>query len=338
MSTIFCAKSKAGQGSDMKLIKMSALSAAVLLACITLGFVGEAVAQVRIGILSFSEENRYMDAKKGILDRLRELGYAEPKTSFLMDVSGANKAKAAELVQKFAAAKLDLIFTLGTSITIPVAREIKDVPLVFSVIYDPIESGIAKDWQSSGNNTTGTSTKVAMAKVMDALILFLPVKRLAVLYTPGEKNSELQLRDLQEVQEAYKLKIIPVPLTTKEEIAQILPEVARTADALYITGSNLVGAEISTIVDITTRQKIVTITHLDDMVDKGVLLGVTSDTYQLGRLAAEKAVKILNGAKPASLPIETLKELTLMLNLKTARAGQFQIPPPFLKMVKKKIE
>lgn len=321
----------------MKFTKMHGWSIVLLLGLIS-GCLSEARAEIKIGILSFSEENRYVDAKKGIVDRLRELGYAEPKTSFMMDVSGANKAKAAELVKKFAAAKLDLIFTLGTSITIPVAREIKDVPLVFSVVYDPVESGIAKAWQSSGNNTTGTSTKFSMAKVIDALLAFVPVKRLAVLYTPGEKNSELQLRDLQELQEVYKLKIIPVPLTTRDEIAQILPEVARTADALYVTGSNLVSLEMATIREMSAQAKVVTVTHLEDLVEKGVLLGVTSDTYQLGRMAAEKGVKILNGAPPASLPIETLKDLTLMLNMKTARAGQYPIPPPFLKMVKKKIE
>lgn len=295
-------------------------------------------AEVRLGILAFSDESRYLDAQKGILERLKELGYAEPSSSFLLDISGANKAKAADLVHKFAAARLDLIFTLGTSITIPMAREIKDVPIVFSVLYDPVESGIAKDWHSSGNNTTGTSTKLPMAKVIDALVRFAPVKRLAVLYTPGEKNSELQLRDLREIQEAFQLKVIPVPLARKEEIPLLLPEVARTCDAFYITGSNLVGAEIATILEIANRARVATITHLDDMVDKGVLLGVTADTYQLGRLAADKAVAILRGAKPADLPIETLPELTLMVNLKTARAGQFSLPPPFMKMVKKTIE
>jgi len=322
----------------MRFSKMNSLAVLVFLAVFMLGRYGEARAEVKIGILSFSDESRYMEAKRGILERLKDLGYSEPKTSFMLDISGANKAKAAELVHKFASANLDLIFTLGTSITVPVAREIKDVPLVFSVVYDPVESGIAKDWQSSGNNTTGTSSMVPMAKVMDALLAFLPVKRLAVLYTPGEKNSEIQLKDLQEVQDSYRLKIIPVPLTSKEEIAQIVPEAARTADALYITGSNLVGKEIPVIVDLAIQAKVVTVTHLEDMVEKGVLLGVTSDTYQLGRMAADKGVKILQGAKPASLPIETLKDLNLVLNLKTVRAGQFQVPAAFMKMVKKKIE
>jgi putative tryptophan/tyrosine transport system substrate-binding protein len=227
----------------------------------------------RVGILMFGEEIRYNEAARGILDRLRDAGYREPETKFIIENAGANKAKAAELVDKFAAAKLDLIFTLGSSVTIPVSREIKDVPIVFSIVYDPIEAGIAKNWESSGNNTTGTSTKLPMSKLMDCLRDFAPVKRLAVMYTPGEKNSETQLKDIRALESIYGIKVIPVPLTQKEEVAQALPEIIRASDAIYITGSNLVGHELFKVVDMATMAKKVTITHLEDLVGKGVLLG-----------------------------------------------------------------
>jgi ABC-type uncharacterized transport system substrate-binding protein len=55
-------------------------------------------------------------------------------------------------------------------------------------------------------------------------------------------------------------------------------------------------------------------------------------------LAGEKAVSILKGAQPSSIPIETLKQCDVMVNLKTAKAGGFQIPEDFLKTVKKTIQ
>jgi putative tryptophan/tyrosine transport system substrate-binding protein len=320
----------------MRTIESFVVSAVVFL--IVALFSIEAGAEKRVGILMFSEEIRYNEATRGILDKLKEAGYGEPQTTFIIENAGANKAKAAELVEKFAAAKLDLIFTLGSSATMPVSREIKDVPIVFSVVYDPVDAGIAKDWESSGNNTTGTSTKLPMSKLMDCLKDFIPVKRLAVMYTPGEKNSETQLKDIKALESMYGIKVIPVPLTNKEEVAQILPEVIRTSDAMYITGSNLVGYELSKVVDMATMAKMVTITHLEDLVGKGVLLGVTSSSYQGGRLAGEKAIKIFKGAKPSSIPIEPLKQFDLIINMKTAKAGQFKIPPSFMNKVTKKIE
>jgi putative ABC transport system substrate-binding protein len=298
----------------------------------------EAQAQRKIGVLMFSEEARYIEAQKGIKDKLREGGFGEPKTTFVVEQASANKARAAQLVQKFAAEKLDLIITLGTSSTTAVTREIKDVPIVFSVVYDPVEAGIAKDWKSSGNNTTGCSSKIPMPRLMESLRNFTQVKRLAVLYTPGEKNSESVLKDLQRIEANYKMKVIPVPMTEIKEVNQLLPEVLHTADAIYITGSNLVDSQVSVIANMATKANVITITHLDDLVEKGVLLGVCADAYSMGQLAGEKAVKILKGAKPSSIPIEFAKKSDVILNMKTAKKGQFQIPPDLMKTVTRTIE
>jgi len=299
---------------------------------------GEALAEKKIGVFMFSEETRYVEATKAFKARLAEAGFGENKVTYFVENAEGNKARAAEIVKKFAAQKLDLILSLGTSATVPLSREIKDVPIVFSVVYDPVDAGIANSWKSSGNNTTGSSPLVPMTKLMDTLKQFAPVKRLAVLYTPGEKNSETQLRELQKIQDAYQLKVLPVRLTKKEEIDQLLPEVLRSSEAIYITGSNLVNSQILTIVDMSARAKVITITHLEDLIVKGVLLGVIADSYAVGRLAGDKAIKVLKGAQPSSLPIETAAENIVMLNMITAKKGAFSIPAEFMKSVTKKIE
>jgi len=298
----------------------------------------EAGSEKRIGILMFSEESRYLEATTGVIDQLKQEGFGEPGVKFIRENAAGNKAKAAELVTQFAAAKLDLIVPLGTSATVAVSREIKDVPIVFAMVYDPVEAGIAKRWKSSGNNTTGASPNIPMSRVFDSLKAFAPVKKLAVLYCPTEKNSEDQLRDLQKIQAKYQIKVIPVPITDKEEIVQIMPDVVRTSDAIFVTGSNLVGSQLSVIVDLATRGKVITITHLADVVEKGVLLGVCANPYKLGRMAGKMAARIFKGVKPSSIPIEKAKELDLIINMKTANAGKFRIPPEFIKTVTRKIE
>ena len=67
-------------------------------------------------------------------------------------------------------------------------------------------------------------------------------------------------------------------------------------------------------------------------------MGLCADSYTEGRLAGEKAVKILHGAKPSLLSIDVPTKFDVILNMKTARAGQFPIPSEFLKTVTKKIE
>jgi len=299
---------------------------------------GEAAAEKRIGILMFSDMARYIEASKGFVDALREGGFTEDRTTIITEEAGANKVKAAELVHEFAAQNMDLIFTVGTHATIAVAQKIKNLPIVFAQVYDPVAAGIANDWDNSGNNTTGVTSKLPMSKVIDSLKQFTPVKRLGVLYTPGEKNSEAQLRDLQDSQSDSGIKIIPAPVSKTEEIAQILPLIMKSTDALYITGSNLVNAELASIVDTTTKAGAVTVTHLEDLVEQGVLLGVVSGAYLSGRRAGEMAIKILLGAQPSSIPIELAKEYQVVINLKTARSGGFQVSPGFMKTVGRTIQ
>lgn len=292
----------------------------------------------KIGILMFSGENRYQEATKGFLDQLAQAGFREPRVTFFRENAHANKGIAAEVVQKFAAADLDLIFTLGTSATTAVSRQIRNVPIVFSMVYDPVKAGVARDWKNSGNNTTGMSSRIPMAGLMDALGQFSSVKRLAVLYTPGEKNSETQLKDLQDVEARSMIRVVPVPLATRDEIVHILPEIVRTSDAIYVSGSNMVDSQVALIVQVATRNRVITITHLEDLVEKGVLLGLCAHPHELGRRAGEKAVRILKGATPSSIPIEVSRDVRVILNRRTEKAGGFELPVALLSRVSRSIE
>ena len=312
--------------------------AASLLFAIVVLFAAEAQAEKKIGVLVWSDESRYTQAKNGALEQLRKDGFGEPQVRYIMENAGGNKAKAAELALKLSSDKLDMVIAVGTSAAIAAAKEIKNVPLIFSMVYDPVESKIAADWKSSGNNTTGASPKVPMSQLISVMKQFTPVKRLAVLYTPGEKNSETQLKEISGIQAEFQIKVIPVPLARKEEVASILADVVGAADAIYLSGSSIVGSSVEAIVETATKAKVVTVSHLDDLVDKGVLLGVCADPHAVGALSGAKAVKVLKGAKPSSIPIEALKKLEVIINMKTARAGKIEVPQAFLKLATKTIE
>ena len=275
----------------------------------------------RIGILTFGNQVRYMESIGGFMDAFKEAGPGEPQPQFIIEDAGSNKAVAAELVKKLAAAKLDLIFAVGTQATVAACQEITTVPIVFAQVYDPVEAGIAKSWQSSGNNTTGVSTKIPMSLLIDKMKQLRPVNNLSVLYTPGEKNSESQLRDLQEIQKNSGIAVIPVPLAKVEDIQQILPILMARTDAMFITGSNFVNNNLTTVLDMAIKGKIITVSHLEDLVEKGVLLGLGPNPYTMGRLAGQKAMKIFEGVQPSRIPIEMSEQLDVILNMKTVKAG-----------------
>jgi putative ABC transport system substrate-binding protein len=293
---------------------------------------------MKIGVLLSFDQDRYTDSMKGMLDQLDKEGYGERAVKITIENAKGSHVRATEIARKFAAARLDLIAPMGTLAAVAVMKEIKNIPVVFSMVYDPLEAGIARDWKSSGKNSTGATPRIPPSILVQRLKEFAPVKRLAVLYTPGEKNTESQLKDFQALQADARIKIVPVPLTRKDEVPQILPEVMHTADAIYLTGGSVIGATIPLIVDSANRAKVITITHLDDMVKNGVLLGVCADSYRVGRLAGEKAAKVLKGVRPSSIPIDAPKKIDVILNLRSVKAGPFQIPDGFMTQVTKTVE
>ncbi|MBK5275782.1 MAG: ABC transporter substrate-binding protein [Desulfuromonadales bacterium] len=299
----------------------------------------EAKGEKRVGVLWFGKDARYAELHRGALEQLAKEGFREPGVNFFIENAGGSKVKAAELARKFATLKLDLIFAFGTSAALAVATEIKDVPVVCGV-YDPVASGLALDWKSSGNNTTGVSPKFPLSKLLSSLKELAPVNKLGVLYTPYEKNSEAVLKELVGLQDKFPIRIIPVPLTKEEEITELLPEVLRATDAIYLTGTGIVGKNLLKIVDMATKKKVVTLTHLDDLAEGGALLSMAVNVYKMGLLAGKKGAQILKGTKPSAIPYETLplKQLELILNMKTVNKGGFRIPPSFMKKVTKTID
>jgi putative ABC transport system substrate-binding protein len=174
-----------------------------------------------------------------------------------------------------------------------------------------------------------------MDQLLQHLQAFRTLSRLGVLYTPGEKNSESQLRHLQAAQHKAKLQILPVIIRPETDLAVLLPQVAHQVDGLFLTGSGAVGHALPAVLEIAHRQQVVTATILEDYLDQGVLLGICADQYRVGRQAGELAARILKGAKPASLPVARTRSLNRLLNLKAAEAGHFEVPPAFLKTVTK---
>lgn len=310
----------------------------LLLAALDASVPGEIMAGYRIGVLFYSEEPRYASAFAGIKKELAKSGFREPKTTFILGNAAGSKAKAAEIVRSFSERQLSLIITLGTNATIMAAHEIYDVPIVFCMVYDPVKVRVARDWRSSARNTTGVSPRIEMSELIKRLSEIRPPRRIAVLYTPGEKNTEVQMKELQALQEKMAFKVVPVIIASQKEIQQVLADVLPTVDTLYFTGSSIAGTNIPAITALAAKARVISVTHLEDLVEGGVMLAVAADPYKLGVMAGKKAVAVLRGAPPESIPLEYMKAPQLYLNRKTAAATGIKLPELLVRRAEKIFE
>jgi putative ABC transport system substrate-binding protein len=307
-------------------------------ALLSFGVLPPASAETRIGVLLWNSQPRYEECKNGVLDQLHKEGFKEPQVTFVIEQADGNKTRVAELAQKFHAAHMNVVIPVGTSAAVAVAAEIKDAPVVFAFVFDPVDSKIAQDWKSSGNNTTGSSSQTSTPTLVSSLKQLAQVKTLAVLYTPGERNTEAQLKDLEALQSDSQVKVLPVAVKSRTDVVPAVSVLQGKAEAVLLTGSSIIGDMAAQIVVLANKAKLITATQSEDHLDKGVLLGVTVDPIAVGRLAGKKAAMVLRGAKPASIPIEALKTSDVIVNLKTANAIGLQVPASFRKTATRVLE
>jgi putative ABC transport system substrate-binding protein len=306
-------------------------------ALLSFGVLSSASAET-IGVLLWNPQPRYEECKNGVLEQLRKEGFKEPQVTFVIEQADGNKTRVAELAQKFHAAHMNVVIPVGTSAAVAVAAEIKDAPVVFAFVFDPVDSKIAQDWKSSGNNTTGSSSQTSTPTLLSSLKQLAQIKTLAVLYTPGERNTEAQLKDLEALRNDFQIKVLPVALKSRTDVVPQVSALQGKADAVLLTGSSIIGDMAAQIVVLANKAKLITATQSEDHLDKGVLLGVTVDPIAVGRLAGKKAAMVLRGAKPASIPIEALKTSDVIVNLKTANAIGLQVPASFRKAATRVLE
>jgi len=293
--------------------------------------------KTKIGILHSADEARYLQTAEGAVKQLKVEGFDDGKISVDAQSAKGDKAAAAKFAKQFVADGAKVILTMGTNATGVAVKEVKEIPIVFGMVWDPVDSGFAKDWRSSGTNTTGSSSKVPMTALYKTLKQLAPVKRLVVLFSPSEKNSVLQLEEFKEVQKELGIEIIEAPVAKADEAASVARAFASRGDAIYASGAVAVTSQMPAITAVVVDRKIPMISHLADAVEAGALLGVTANIQEGAKFVGAKTAQILRGSKAADLPIEMPKRFDIAINLKTANAMGVKIPLNLLQSASKVI-
>ncbi len=153
------------------------------------------------------------------------------------------------------------------------------------------------------------------------------VKTLGVLYNSSEVNSEIQAQMAQEAAEKEGIECKTATVTNTNDIAQVMESIAGDVDAIYIPTDNTFASAMATVSKIAEEYKLPTICGEQGMVESGGLATVGIDYYKLGKQTGEMAVKILkDGANVAEMPIESLDDTNICLNIDTAEAIGYEFP------------
>src|SRR5262249_31687888 len=206
--------------------------------------------------------------------------------------------------------------------------------IVFQSGEDPVKAGLVASLNRPGGNVTGISSLNTSlgAKRLDLLRELVPTARIVfVLGNPRYSVTEPMLHELAESAHKVGVELAILKASTTEEIHTAFAALrARRASALLVLNDPFLFSHRQEIVDFAVRQYLPTMATFREFVTVGGLASYGTTITDVFRQMGVYAGKILNGAKPAELPVEQAVKIELVLNLKTAKAFGLEIPLPLL--------
>jgi putative ABC transport system substrate-binding protein len=246
-------------------------------------------------------------------------------------------AIAAELVQRRVAV------IVSTGIAMPALKAATaTIPIVFVTGYDPVRTGFVTSLSRPGGNVTGvvfTITDLA-AKRLGLLHELVPKAAvIAVLLDPNQLDVETELREAEAAGRALGLQILIVKAASDREFKAVFATIVQAgAGALLVGGSPVFSNQRRQLVALAVRHALPTSFPTRDYPEAGGLMSYGPSIADAYRRAGTYAGRIIKGEKPSDLPVELASKFDLIINLATAKAIDFEIPPTLLARADEVIE
>ena len=279
----------------------------------------------------------------GLKDGLKELGFEEGRQYVLhiRDVKGDPKAlePAARTLEQ---EKVDLIYSLSTSITLAVRRATTSVPIVFYAGTDPVVVGLVKSFAKPGGRITGVHslTTELDAKRLQIMKEMLPkLRRIAVFYDPGNMAAQESAKSVREAARQLRIEVVERHVRSVEELRASLQALKPgQVDALAHVADAMVTSQTRLVVDTARAKKLPAMSFERSFAADGGLASYGVNFRAVGRQSAKYVHQVLSGTSPAELPVERVDRFELVINLKTAKALGVTIPPSLLQRADQVIE
>jgi putative tryptophan/tyrosine transport system substrate-binding protein len=244
---------------------------------------------------------------------------------------------AADLVRR----RVSVIATPGTTAAALAAKAVTaTIPIVFGVGDDPVKLGLVTNLNRPGGNATGVYffTNELTAKRMQLLRELVPgAKRVALLTNPTDPVNESTLRDLEAA--VIGQQILAFEAATGHEIDSAFESLVREkVDALFVAGGAFFSARRVQVAVLAARYAVPATYSQRIFVQAGGLMSYGSPLADTFRQVGLYAARILKGAQPVDLPVMQSTKFELVINLNTARALRFKVPPSLLALADEVIE
>ncbi|MBP6138379.1 MAG: ABC transporter substrate-binding protein [Brachymonas sp.] len=259
--------------------------------------------------------------RKGVEDELKAQGWQAGKNlKYQYQSAQGNAATAGQIVRKFIGDKADAIVAIATPSAQAAAAATSSVPIVFSAVTDPVAAKLVKDLKAPGGNVTGVSDRLPLAPQVDLMLKVVPTaKRVGIVYSPGEINSTILIKELKAVLAQRGMTLVSAAAPRTVDVQAATKSLVGKVDLIYSSTDNNVVSAYETMVRVATDAKLPMIAADTSSIKRGAVAALGMNYYDMGRQTGKMVVRILKGEKPGSIAVEEGRTTMLELNAKAAR-------------------
>jgi len=290
---------------------------------------------VLIGISKIVSHPALDAVVQGVQDELKAA-----KVNATFDIQNANGdiSTAASIANKFQSEKVDLAIGVATPTAQALVNTMKNTPIVFSAVTDPVKAGLVGSLKKGDKYVTGVSDMTPVRQQIEMLMKIKKVKRLGHIYTSSEENAVVLAAIVKQVCKDLKIEFVETTVTKSSEVKQATQAIIRRVDALYISTDNTVVSAMSAVAEVAMKNK-VPIMSADPSSSEAydVLASWGFDYYKMGRATGKLVNEILKGKKPEQIPTRFMtqaSDVDLLVNLDVAKKLGLTIPKEIVKSAK----
>ena len=309
----------------------------LLSVCLVFALASVAAAQTfKIGVTVIVEHPALQSDQEGFAQALADAGI---QAEYDVQNAQGQMANAKAIADKFKSDKVDLVHAIATPTAQAAVKAIKNIPVVYSSVTDPVAAGLVKTMEPSGTNVTGISDLLPIERQLRLYAEMAPkAKRWATIYNSGETNSVVLVKLAKAAWEKMGKEVIEVSVSNSSEVYRAAQSLIGRADAVYVTTDNTVISALPSVAKVCNSNKIALFAGDVDSINKGALAALGFNYYQVGYSAGKKAVQVLKGKKPGAIASGYTEKMDLRLNLKNAASQGVKIADKYVKMADKVIK
>jgi len=288
----------------------------------------------QVGLLTLGADPTRSGFWQKFLEAMRELNYVEGRNLIVRRAFADGKAdRMRGLVADLVQAKVDAIVTTSTLETLAAKRATSTIPIVMTVVPDPVEQGLVASLARPGGNITGLTSVVPgiSQKYVELLREAVPLaSRFAVVGVPNSPFPEIR-RELQTAARHFGITVSFIEIKDPDDFDPALARAKKDgAGGIIAALGAFTYAHRVKLVQLALKHRLPGIYWARDYVEAGGLMSYGASFDDVGRRAAYFVDRILKGAKPADLPVEQPTKFELVINLRTAKALGLTIPQTLL--------